>query len=71
MVTIPRAEIQAIAERHRHDYGLAHDPRAEWVRAEAEDLRTGRHRVSELDHPGQLADDLDALADRYEREATQ
>lgn len=70
-VTIPRAEIDAIAVEH---WGvgsdLDFDPTVEWVRAAAKVLRqdagAGRFDQSEILAE---ADDLDALADRYGREA--
>ncbi len=59
-ITIPRADIHAIAKRHGVDYDLNFDPPVEWVRATAKSLRADL-QVAE-------ADDLDALVDRVENE---
>lgn len=60
-ITIPRAEMLAIAKRHGVDYDLNFDPPAEWVRATAKSLRA--------DSQASEADDLDALVDRIEATA--
>lgn len=67
--TIPRADIQAVIERHGAPYSIEGDVSCVWVREVAEVARDVA-RVSVT--PDKLlaeADDLDALADRYEREA--
>jgi hypothetical protein len=60
--TIPRAEVQAIADRHD-------DPSV--MSLIAFNTKTIRHYADLLRtaHDNAEADDLDALADRYEREA--
>jgi hypothetical protein len=70
-ITIPRAEIQAVAAKHKVDYDLDFDPPAEWVRATVAFLRAGVD-FNGTPTPEVLAeaDDLDALVDRYEREAS-
>jgi hypothetical protein len=68
-ITIPRAEIHAIAARYDDAFSLATDPSAEYVRHVAQDYRVMAGNVG---HPGTLlaeADELDALVDRIEREA--
>lgn len=69
MVSIPRAELQAVADRHGMDYNLEGDPTVAWVRDFAAGLRFGV--VVGSDPGGLLAEaaDLEALADRYEQEA--
>lgn len=64
--TIPRAELQAIGERHgdEHWAGNGSDPEAWTIRAAAGLLRQSH----DPDYHAE-ADDLDVLVDRYEREA--
>jgi hypothetical protein len=61
---IPRAEANAICEKHGDFWGLTEDPPAEVVRHVADDYRTSDEydpaRVA-------IAADLDALVDRIER----
>jgi hypothetical protein len=70
--TIPRAEIEAIAERYGSWLDLDADPTVEEVRTIVQNHRyaaqpgvDGPHRVNFA----RIADDLDALADRYEKMA--
>lgn len=67
---IPRAEINSVGRRHSIDYDLDFDPSVEWVRTMAAHLRAGD---AFIDPPSAAvlaeAEGLDALADRYEREA--
>jgi hypothetical protein len=70
--TIPRADLHAVARCHGVDYDLGADPAVDWVRG----MSMGLRNACASDHggfnPGGLlaeADDLDALADRYEQEA--
>jgi hypothetical protein len=69
MVTIPRDEIHAIAKRHGVDYGLDFDPSLEWVRATAALMREESPQFPSTPELRAEAAALDALADRYEREA--
>lgn len=70
-VTIPRAEIQAIAARYADAFSLDADPPTHYVRAVAAGYRddVSAWNTPEADALRAEADDLDALADRYEREA--
>ena len=69
--TIPRAEIDAIAKRY---YGIEAeldvDPPTGWARTVAAHLRESSKADADPDSLLTEADDLDALADRYEREAS-
>jgi len=70
MVTIPRAEIEAIGKRYGViDYGLDSDATVEWARRTAANYRQAVTNVDPL-HLLAEADDLEALADRYEQEAS-
>lgn len=72
-ITIPRAEIDAIANRHRVNYDLSSDPGIEWVRRMSAWLRSDLDpNDSDPITKGLLAEanDLDALADRYEQRAS-
>lgn len=67
--TVPRADLDTIATRHGVDYDLNTDPSIQWVRDMAAWLRcdlTGADRYEQ--RLIAEADDLDALADRYEKE---
>lgn len=72
MVTIPRAEIDAVTDRH-HDDGFFgnHDMTVHEIRACTTHLRTAATACfpDNAEEIRAMADDLDALADRYEREA--
>jgi hypothetical protein len=67
MATVPRAELATIATRYGVDYSLASDPTVIWVRGIAtwlrRDLTPGERFADQLLAE---ADELDALADRYE-----
>ena len=69
MGTIPRAEIRAIAERYRDDLlaGLTEDPSVRIVRQMSENLRVYADDSRSINRLAE-AKELDALADRYERE---
>lgn len=74
MVTIPRAEINVIAEKYGDFFGLDEDPPAEYIRAVAADYRrnAGDTRLLTPDESADFraeANDLDALVDRYEKAA--
>lgn len=67
--TVPRADLDTIATRHGVNYDLNTDPSIQWVRDMAARLRrdlTGADRYEQ--RLIAEADDLDALADRYEKE---
>jgi hypothetical protein len=71
-VTIPRAELNALAERHGDFFGLDEDPPVTWARDLAAEYRhnaSDRRVLTAAEGADMLAeaDDLDALADRYER----
>ena len=69
MTTVPRADLTDIAWRHGMDYDIDFDPTTEWVRAMASNLRrvaTGSATAAELIAE---ANELDALATRYEEQA--
>jgi hypothetical protein len=59
--TVPLAEFQAVAARSMDVWTLGGDPSVGWVRFFAAELREQDDR--------DVADDLDALADRYEKMA--
>lgn len=65
MITIPRAEVTAILERHNDHWAGTGDLEVWIVRGCAASLR----QSTEADWIAE-ADELDALADRYEREAS-
>lgn len=67
MMTIPRAELNKVGHRHGIDWNLDADPTLEWVRAAAADLREETPDFPTTEELLCEADDLDALADRYER----
>lgn len=69
-VTIPRAEVHAIAARHGTDYDLDFDPSVEWIRTTATFLREESAAFPTTPELRAEAADLDALADRYERKAS-
>jgi hypothetical protein len=73
---IPRAEVDTVMERYGDDWPGSYDVPVETVRAVAKDCRRyadgtkPKPPLADLS-PNQFraeADDLDALADRYERE---
>jgi hypothetical protein len=65
--TIPRAEIDAVTERHNDDgFFGAHDLTVQEVRACTAYMRADRSGGPATAEAQALADDLDALADRYE-----
>lgn len=68
--TIPRAEVNAVARCHGVDYDLAFDPPVEWVRDTAAALRSDGPFGPPSREVQAEAADLDALADRYEKETT-
>lgn len=71
-ITVPRAEIHAIAARYDDAFSLEADPPAEYVRHVAAEYRGAANLYDdEADRAPLLdeADDLDALVDRIEREA--
>jgi hypothetical protein len=70
-VTIPRAELDAIAERH-NDSGFFgdNDLTVQEVRACTAHMRADRPSGPAHMEVRAMADDLDALADRHEREAS-
>ncbi len=74
-VTIPRAEIQVIAERYGDkNITPSFDPSSSFIRQCAIDLARDADHLRR-DDPARRkliaeADDLDALADRYEKEAS-
>jgi hypothetical protein len=69
MVTIPRAEINAVGHRHGIDWNLDFEASVGWVRAQANLLRAESPQFPTTPELRAEAADLDALADRYEREA--
>lgn len=73
MTTIPRAEINAVMERYGDSWSGRRDVPVEQARATAADYRRyAEDPTADGQSPEQFlaeADDLDALADRYEREA--
>jgi hypothetical protein len=75
MTTIPRNELIAIAERYGDTVDLSDtDPHVEWVRWLASTLRLDAQRHSPSSVHRSVyelaeADQLDALADRYEQKA--
>lgn len=72
MVTIPRAEINAIGSKYDRNWRLDVDLGIDAVRRKAADFRLSAEyvddNVAEQNEYRGMADDLDALADRYERE---
>ncbi|MEU4558385.1 hypothetical protein AB0F72_08345 [Actinoplanes sp. NPDC023936] len=65
-ITVPRAELQAIAERHNTGYCLEGDPTSTWVRALAASVRPDP--LTDAGLTSAEAADLDALADRIENQ---
>jgi len=72
MSTIPAAELQALVTRYGGpDLTLDADPSVSYVRSVASGNREAVQAWGEVPYNGTLlaeADDLDALADRYEQE---
>lgn len=67
---IPRADIRAVAAKYDVGFAPATDLPVDQVRGYVHELRV---EAATLDHSNKLlaeADDLDALADRYEQAAT-
>ena len=69
MTTIPRAEIREIARRYDVDYELGSDPTSKAIRSYAAELRRESKACTNAAALRAEADDLDALADRYEEQA--
>jgi hypothetical protein len=74
MLTIPRGEIHVIADRHDSPIADAFstDPTVDELRSAASRIRSLSEVLTTLEarkSTAAEADDLDALADRYEREA--
>jgi len=67
--TIPRAELAEVGRRHSIDYDVDCDPTIHWVRGLASGLRAGAGLGSPSDAVLAEANELDALADRYEQKA--
>jgi hypothetical protein len=68
--TIPRSEIYAVAERYGDPWRPRSDPSADRVRLLASEYRKdANYAVANGSTLLAEADDLDALADRYEQEA--
>jgi hypothetical protein len=71
MATIPRAELNAVLERYDDEWAGTGDFAVEVVRRAAADFRRFAAAPIDSEDPARdlaEADDLDALADRYERE---
>lgn len=71
-VNVPRAEIDVLNDRHNHPWDLDEDPTSDLCRWVAADRRfDADYAMTEEQKLKYLAwaDDLDALADRVEREA--